>query len=73
MIMERIPELQNLSSEEKVILVTELWNDLEARAEAFPVCESHVRLLEERLEHFRKFPDDVVPWETVKARLLAAR
>jgi putative addiction module component (TIGR02574 family) len=73
MIAERIPELKNLSSEEKLILVGELWDELAAHPEAFPPREDHVKLLKERLEHFRQHPGDVVAWEKVKARILGSR
>jgi hypothetical protein len=36
MIAEKIPELKNLSAEEKLILVGELWNELGAQPDAFP-------------------------------------
>jgi putative addiction module component (TIGR02574 family) len=73
MIAERIPELKNLTSEEKLILVGELWDDLAENPEAFPVREDHVRLLRDRLEHYRRNPQDVRAWEEVKARILASR
>ncbi len=73
MIAERIPELNNLSSEEKLILVGELWDQLAAQPDAFPPRADHIRLLEERLEHFRQHPEDTMAWEDVKARILASR
>jgi putative addiction module component (TIGR02574 family) len=72
-IAEKIPQLQNLSSEEKLILVGELWDQLAANPGAFPKRDDHVRLLEERLAHFREHPDDVTAWEEVKQRILASR
>ncbi len=73
MIAEKIPELKSLSPEEKLILVGELWDDLAAHPEIFPPREDHIRLLRERLEHYRKHPEDTVAWEDVKARILASR
>ena len=73
MIAERIPELKSLSSDEKLILVGELWDELAAQPDAFPPREEHVRILRERLEHYRQHPEDVVAWEDVKARILASR
>jgi putative addiction module component (TIGR02574 family) len=73
MIAERFPGMEALSVEEKLILVGELWDDLAAHPEAFPPREDHIKLLEQRLEHFRKNPEDVVAWETVKARILSSR
>jgi putative addiction module component (TIGR02574 family) len=73
MIAERIPALKNLSPEEKLILVGELWDELAARPVVFPPREDHINLLKERLENYRKNPTDVVAWEQVKARILGSR
>jgi putative addiction module component (TIGR02574 family) len=72
MIAEKIPELKDLSSEEKLILVGELWDELAARPETFPPREAHIELLKERLEHYRRNPGDAVAWELVKARILGS-
>lgn len=73
MIAEKIPELKSLSSEEKLILVGELWDELAAQPDAFPPREDHINLLQDRLKHYRQHPEDVVAWEDVKARILASR
>lgn len=73
MITEKIPELQKLSLEEKLMLFGELWEELAVHPEAFPLREDHIELLEQRLEHFRQHPDDTVSWEALKARILASR
>jgi putative addiction module component (TIGR02574 family) len=73
MIAERIPELKSLSPEEKLILVGELWEELANCPDAFPPREDHIRLLRERLDHYRQHPEDTVAWSEVKARILASR
>jgi putative addiction module component (TIGR02574 family) len=73
MIAEKIPELKSLSAEEKLILVGELRDELAANPDAFPPREDHIKLLRERLEHYRQHPDDVVAWEEVKARIVGSR
>ena len=73
MIAERIPELKSLSPEEKLILVGELWDEIAAHPNAFPPREDHIKLLRERLDHYRQHPEDVTAWENVKARILASR
>jgi len=72
-IAEKIPELKDLSPEEKLILVGELWEELASQPDAFPPREDHIKLLKERLEHYRQHPDDVVAWEQVKTRILGSR
>jgi len=73
MIAEKFPELNNLSSEEKLILIGELWDDLAAHPETFPPREDHLKLLCERLEHYRNHPQDVVAWEELKSRILSPK
>lgn len=73
MIAEKIPQLQSLSNEEKLLLVGEIWNELVAQPNALPPREDHVALLGERLEHFRKNPADTQAWQDVKSRILASR
>jgi putative addiction module component (TIGR02574 family) len=73
MIAEKIPELKSLSPDEKLILVRELWDELAAQPNAFPPREDHIKLLRERLEHYRQHPHDTIAWEELKARILASR
>jgi putative addiction module component (TIGR02574 family) len=73
MIAEKIPGLKRMSSEEKLILVGELWDELVAHPDALPPREDHFKLLRDRLEHYRKHPGDTVAWEQVKARILGSR
>ena len=73
MIAEKIPGLKTLSLDEKLILVGELWDELSAHPDALPPRADHVKLLQERLEHYRQNPEDVTAWEDVKARILASR
>ena len=72
MVAERFPQLQSLSSEEKLILVGELWNQLAADPAAFPKRDDHVKLIETRLAHLKEHPHDVVVWEEVKKRILSS-
>jgi putative addiction module component (TIGR02574 family) len=72
MIAEKIPALQALSLDEKLILAGELWDELAAHPDAFPPRADHVKILQERLEHYRQHPEDVTAWEDLKARILAS-
>ncbi len=68
MVMESIPALMGLTSDEKLILAAELWreNTSGAEDEPDPVV---VSLLRERLARYRADPSAVSSWEEVKARL----
>jgi putative addiction module component (TIGR02574 family) len=73
MIADKIPQLRSLSAEEKLRLAGELWNELAEQPEAFPPREAHIQVLRERLEHYRQHPKDIIAWDDLKARILAAR
>ncbi len=70
MIIEHFPEVQRLSASEKLIFVSELWNDLEAHPSEVPVSREIIAELDRRMEHFRAHPDEFTSWEAAKERLL---
>jgi putative addiction module component (TIGR02574 family) len=73
MILERFPEIQRLSPAEKLIFVSELWNDLEAHPFEVPVSREIISELDRRMEHFRRHPDEFTTWEAVKERILGGQ
>ena len=73
MILERFPEVQQLTSSEKLIFVSELWNDLEAHPSEVPVSREIIRELDQRMERFRQHPGEFTTWEAVKERILGGR
>jgi putative addiction module component (TIGR02574 family) len=60
--------IEKLSVEERIALVEELWDSI---AEATPLSEPQRAELDRRLEEHKRNPDDVVPWEVVKASIAA--
>lgn len=69
MIAERIPELEKLSTEEKLLLANELWADVEKRQEEIPFNDAVVELLDRRTAEFHKDPQSAVTWEEFKRRI----
>ena len=70
MILERFPEVRCLPAPEKLLFVSELWNDLEEQPESVPVSPEVVAELERRMEHFRQHPGEFTTWEAVKQKIL---
>ena len=70
MILERHPELRQLSPAEKLALVSELWDDLAAHPEQVPVAPEQIAELDRRMEAYRQDPTQVTTWEAVKERIL---
>ena len=72
MIAEKIPELKNLSPDEKLILVGELWDELVAHPANVPVTPEQIAELDRRMEEYRRDPSRVTTWEAIKKRILGA-
>lgn len=73
MILEQFPEVQQLSPSEKLMLVSELWNDLEAHPSEVPVSREIIAELDRRLARFHQHPDEITTWEAVRTRILGSR
>jgi putative addiction module component (TIGR02574 family) len=61
--------LENLSAEERLKLLEELWDSLVSTPEAIPVTEAQRQDLQRRLDAYKDNPKAGSPWEVVKARL----
>jgi len=70
MITEKIPEIEKLKPEEKLLLISEIWEDLSRNPEQIPVSEDTIRELDKRLEEFEKDPTQGKSWEEVKRGIL---
>lgn len=70
MIIERFPEVQKLSASEKLLFVSELWNDLEAHPVELPVSNEIIEELDRRMAEFAKDPGSYTTWEALKRKLL---
>ena len=66
-------DLLNLSVQERLSLVGEIWDSIAAVPERVEVTPEVRELLEQRLEDHRRNPKSGSPWDEVKARTLAAR
>lgn len=60
--------IERLSVEERISLVEEIWDSI---AECTPLTEAQRLELDRRLQDHEANPDDVVPWEVVKASITA--
>jgi len=70
MILEKFPEVSRLTASEKLIFVSELWNDLEAHPLEVPVSREVIAELDRRMDRFCEHPENFTTWEAVKERVL---
>jgi putative addiction module component (TIGR02574 family) len=60
--------IERLSVAERISLVEEIWDSVAA---ATPLTDAQRDELDRRLQDHRSNPEDVVPWEVVKASIAA--
>jgi putative addiction module component (TIGR02574 family) len=63
--------IDRLSVEERIDLVQKIWDSIAEDSGIIPLSEAQRRELELRADEDDANPDDVVPWEQVKAESLA--
>ena len=59
--------IDQLSVEDRIALVQEIWDSVAADLEQAPLSEAQRRELERRLADSLARPDAVTPWEEIKA------
>ena len=70
MIAEKFPDIQQLSPSDKIALVSELWEELEAIGNGLPVTEEQKQILDGRFAIHGDNPKPGSSWPEVKQRLL---
>jgi putative addiction module component (TIGR02574 family) len=60
-----------LSADERLELVEAFWDNFTNEDDLPPLTEAQKRELDRRLAAHEASPGDAIPWEEVKARLLA--
>ena len=63
--------IDRMSVEDRIALATAIWDSIAAEPHPPLLTETQRRELERRLADHAANPDDVVPWEQVKAEALA--
>jgi putative addiction module component (TIGR02574 family) len=71
--IERMPEVRTLSPADKLVLVSELWDDLASKPQDIAISAEQISEVDKRLEEYRKNPNLGATWEEVKARILGQR
>ncbi|MDA1316259.1 MAG: addiction module protein [Acidobacteria bacterium] len=71
--MTIIDSLRELSVAERIQLVQDLWDSIEADQHSMELTDAQRAELDRRLQLHAEDPDDVATWEDVKARVTSSR
>lgn len=63
--------IDQLNVDERLALVEEIWATICADAKAFPLSDAQRAELDRRVADDDSFPEDVVPWDEIKAQMRA--
>lgn len=64
-----IPEIANLNTPEKILLVEELWDSIALDESKVPVPQSHLNELDKRLRSYESNPGNLLSLEELKTRI----
>ena len=64
-----LDEIRELSRNERLKLIEDLWETLVSNPASLPVIEDHEREIEHRLEAWRRNPDSGSNWSDVRRRI----
>lgn len=63
--------IDRLNIDDRLALVEEIWASICADSASFPLTEAQRAELDRRVADDEAFPDDVIPWEDIKASMRA--
>ena len=61
--------IERLGIEERLTLVEKIWDSIAADSATIPLTQAQRDELDHRIADHEANPDDVVPWDEVKAKL----
>jgi len=64
-----IPEITNLSTPEKILLVEDLWDSITGEESEVPIPESHMEESDRRLIRYQSSPGELLSLEELQVRV----
>ncbi len=71
-ILEKTPAIRELSDDDKRQLIDELWTEMDGSPEE-SVSPEIIKLLDSRMEEYRRNPESASTWDEAKQRLQSLR
>jgi putative addiction module component (TIGR02574 family) len=67
--LTNIPEIAQLSTSEKILLVEDLWDSIAGDESSLAVPQSHMDELDRRLDAYESDPDNLLSLEELQTRI----
>lgn len=67
--IQDIPEIDRLSTSEKILLVEDLWDQIASQPSEIPIPPSHINELERRLHRHTTHPGTLLSLEELQSRI----
>jgi len=64
--VRELPEISQLSTPEKILLVEEIWESIIADEHNIPIPESHIQELKKRLKSYESAPGNLLSLEELQ-------
>ena len=64
-----IPEIENLSTPEKILLAEDIWDSVTVDESRVPVPKSHLKELSKRLQSYESNPGNLLSLEELQGRI----
>ena len=64
-----IPQIAELSTSEKILLIEDLWDEISGEESDIPVPDSHKEELDVRLEQYNSNPGDLLSLDELQERI----
>ncbi len=64
-----IPEIESLSTSEKILLVEDLWDKIAVDESGVPIPQSHKEELDRRLRRYKSHPGNLLSLEELQGRI----
>ncbi|RPH48371.1 MAG: addiction module protein [Desulfobacteraceae bacterium] len=64
-----IPEISNLSTSEKILLVEDIWDRITVDEMSVPVPESHKKELDRRFRRYKSKPGNLLSLKELEGRI----
>ena len=67
--LNEIPEINNLSKAEKIVLLEDLWDSISAEDSDIPIPDGHIKVLQDRYDDYKKNPENVITFQNLQKKI----